>query len=335
MDGTKLARGARLLSRSGAGAVLRKLPTWSGVLTLCFHRIGVRGTSAWEPGLWDATIDGFDQRLTFLRRYAEVISPKELLALDSPPRGRHVMLTFDDGYREWATDVLPVLRSHGVTAAFFITTGFIDRPRAPWWYELPWMAHSGPRQALPAGEWLAAGLDFAEMTPDHAAEALLSRYKELPGDRGEAFLDWVGGASGCGRCDPETVREDWLTWDMVRDLRDAGMEIGGHTVDHPILSRLSAAGQQQQVSDCARRIEAELERPMRMFAYPIGEPDSFDAATRSALEAEDVALAFAYHGGFLRSGHDFDRLALPRITGGIEPEILRAALALPQWFARW
>lgn len=144
----KIERAARIVSRSGAGAVLRRLPTWSGVLTLCFHRIGRRGESAWETGLWDTTVDGLDRRLRFLRRHAEVISAEEMLRLEAPPHGRHVLLTFDDGYREWATDVLPVLRAHGLAAAFFVATGFIDRPRAPWWYELPWMVRNARRREL-------------------------------------------------------------------------------------------------------------------------------------------------------------------------------------------
>lgn len=332
---TKTRRAARLLSRSGVGALLRRLPTWNGILTLCFHRIGERGESAWERGLWDTTVEGLDRRLAFLRRNAEVLSPADLLGLEAPPRGRHVLVTFDDGYREWATEVLPVLRGHGVTAAFFIATGFIDRPRAPWWYELPWMIRHSPRQGLPAGEWLAAPLRFGESPRDDAAEALLERYKQLPGERCEAFLEWVAETSESGRCDPGSVRDDWLTWDMVRELRDAGMEVGGHTVDHPILARLGADEQRAQVAGCAARIEDELGQPMRMFAYPVGQRDSFDAASRAALREAGVELAFAFHGGFLGDGRELDRLALPRISGGADLRVLRAALALPQWFARW
>ncbi len=331
---SKIARAAWGLSRSGAGMALRRLPTWSGVLTLCFHRIGSRGDTAWERTLWDTTLEDLDRRLRFLRRHTEVISPEEMLGIEAAPRGPHVLLTFDDGYREWATEVLPLLRSHGVRAAFFLATGFVDEPRAPWWYELPWMARESGADSLPAGDWLAETLDL-DADRDAAGVALLDAYKALPGDRTEGFLDWVAEASGSGRCDPRSVREDWLTWDMVRELRDAGMEIGGHTVDHPVLARLSDDAQRDQISGCAHRIEAELDRPMRMFSYPVGLPDSYGDTAKAALREEGVQLAFGYHGGFARSDRILDPLDVPRVTGGMEPQILHAALALPQVFARW
>jgi peptidoglycan/xylan/chitin deacetylase (PgdA/CDA1 family) len=330
----KIERAAWALSRSGAGMALRRLPTWDGVLTLCFHRIGSREGSAWERTIWDTTLEELDRRLRFLRRHTQVIAPEEMLGMEAPPRGPHVLLTFDDGYREWATEVLPLLRAHGVRAAFFLATGFLDEPRAPWWYELPWMARRATVEALPAGEWLREPLELGG-DRDAAADALLDTYKALPGERAGAFLDWVAGASGSGRPDPRAVRDDWLDWDMARELRDAGMEIGGHTVDHPVLSRLPAQAQREQISACARRIEAELGREMRMFAYPVGLPDSFGEETRAALREEGVRLAFGYHGGYARAGRPLDPLDVPRVTGGMEPQILGATLALPQVFARW
>lgn len=331
---TKIERAAWALSRSGIGVALRRLPTWDGLLTLCFHRIGSREGSSWERTLWDSTLEELDRRLRFLRRHAQIITPAELLAMETPPRGPHVLLTFDDGYREWATEVLPLLRAHDVTAAFFLATGFIDEPRAPWWYELPWMVRAGRAKALPAGKWLGEPLFLGEGR-DRSAESLLDAYKALPANRCEEFLDWVAEASGSGRCDPGSVRDDWLTWDMVRELRDGGMEIGGHSADHPVLARLPAAAQRAQISRCARRIEAELGQPMRTFAYPVGLADSFGEETKVALREEGVRVAFSYHGGYARADRPLDLLDVPRVTGGMEPLILRAALALPQAFARW
>jgi peptidoglycan/xylan/chitin deacetylase (PgdA/CDA1 family) len=244
------------------------------------------------------------------------------------------MLTFDDGYREWATDVLPVLESHGAKAAFFLATGFLDRPRAPWWYEIPWMVSRSPRDGLPTGPFSGA-LHFDDPRRDAAAYRLLDVYKSLLADQTERFLDWLADATGSGRCPAEETRADWLDWDQARALADAGMEIGGHTADHPVLARLTPADQRSQIAECRLRIEAEIGRPMRLFSYPIGLADSYDAHTRAALAAEDVELAFAYDGGFARSGDPLDRLSVPRVTGGMAPDIFAAALALPQLFARW
>lgn len=226
-------------------------------------------------------------------------------------------MTFDDGYRELGNPGrLPLLRSHGVSAVFFLATGFVDRPRTPWWYELSWMVGHSANVELPSGQWLAEPLPLGARSRGATIEALLDTYKALPGDRSEAFLDWVAETGGSGRCDPSAVRDDWLTWDMARELHDAGMEIGGHTIDHPILARLPADEQKRQIEGCARRIEVELDRPMRMFSYPVGLADSFGETARTALHDEGVRFAFGYHGGFARSGA-FDPFDLPRVTGGM------------------
>ena len=75
MGSTKTERAAKALSRSGAGAVLRRLPTRGGLLTLCFHRIGSADGSDWERTLWDTTLEGLDRRLRFLHRHAEIVAP--------------------------------------------------------------------------------------------------------------------------------------------------------------------------------------------------------------------------------------------------------------------
>jgi peptidoglycan/xylan/chitin deacetylase (PgdA/CDA1 family) len=243
------------------------------------------------------------------------------------------MITFDDGYRDNYEIALPLLRAHGLRASFFLATGFLDRPAAPWWDEIAWMVREARTPALAAGDWLDADLPLAD--PVAAGAALVARYKALPADRAAALLDHVAEASGAGRCPPERAAAEWMTWDMARELRDAGMWIGGHTVSHPILSAIAPVEQEAEISGCAARLAAELGQPMRWFAYPVGDHGTFDAATRSILAAQGVELAFSFYGGHQRFAH-WDRLDLRRVHVGpqVDGQLLRAMLALPQVFAR-
>ena len=65
-----------------------------------------------------------------------------------------------------------------------------------------------------------------------------------------------------------------LTLDQLRALRDAGHEIGGHTLSHPRLTTLSADDQRKEI--CNDRV-ALLNAGFRVtsFAYPFGDKDSF------------------------------------------------------------
>ena len=325
---------ARGLAVSGLGRLLRRVRTWQGVLTLGYHRIGEGRDSPFDRGLWSATPDVFDAQMHFLKKYFEVIGPADLRDVLDKARGRYVLVTFDDGYRdnyEWA---FPILRAHGVTATFFIATGFLDRPRVPWWDEIAWMVRTSPRRGVPAGPWLPANVRFDEPGREEAVQALLRQYKALPGEATYAYLNYLAEATASGRCPSEAARNTWMTWDMVRELRAAGMAVGGHTVEHPVLARLARARQAEEIAGCKRRLEAELGGPMTCFSYPVGGPGAFNEDTRACLEENGVELAFSYYRGFRRFD-DWDPYDIRRIPVETDTSLdrFRGALTLPQVIA--
>jgi peptidoglycan/xylan/chitin deacetylase (PgdA/CDA1 family) len=101
---------------------------------------------------------------------------------------------------------------------------------------------------------------------------------------------------------------------MVKGLQAAGMAVGGHTVRHPVLSRLPAHEQEAEIAGCAERLQAQTGERMRAFSYPVGAPWSFDAGTRAALARHGVQLAFSFYGGHQPPGrldpHDVPRSAV-------------------------
>lgn len=301
------ARAAAALNRTGLSGVLRRLGMWRGLLVLNYHRVGDARASTLDPSLFSASADAFEQHVDDIARYADVITLDDVPAALRTRRGRRVLITFDDGYRDAFEVAFPVLRRAGVPAAFFIATGFIDAPRMSWWDELAWMG---------------AG---AEAT---------AAYKRLGEGETEPFLDRVGERTGRGRAPPAT--DVWLTWEMAREMRDAGMSFAGHSVSHPVLSRLPAERQREEIRGCAERLEAELGVVMRAFSYPVGAPDAFDATTMRLVREAGCEVAFAFAGGYARPGRA-EPLAVPRMSVGpwLSADEVIAATVLPQLFARW
>jgi peptidoglycan/xylan/chitin deacetylase (PgdA/CDA1 family) len=126
-----------------------------------------------------------------------------------------------------------------------------------------------------------------------------------------------------------------MTWDMVRDLSDSGMVIGGHTVDHAIMSGLSPCAQEQQIRGCADDLRAQLRTPMRFFSYPVGLPGSFSEHTRECLRASGVELAFSGGGGFERvTGFDPLDFRRTNVILATSNQLVAAMATLPQAFAR-
>ncbi len=292
------------------------------MLTLNYHRVGDATGQPWDRTLWSATAEAFDAQLAVLARDAEVIAPDDVsAALRSGRRGRRVMITFDDGYRDNREIAFPLLRRHGLPATFFLATGFLDRPHVAWWDELAWMVRRG------------GGDPDAH---DARIRELCERYKSLPAEQAGALLDEVAERTGAGRCPAGEADGLWMTWDHARELRDGGMRIGGHTVSHPLLSRVSVERQEEEIAGCARRLERELGAPMAWFAYPVGSRDAFTPETQRILAAHGVELAFSFYGGFGRFAA-WDPLDVPRVHVGphYSPALLFAALVAPRLFARW
>lgn len=297
-----------------AGAHIGKLACWSGALVFNYHRIGDAAGSLYDHALFSATQDGFDEQMAFLARNFDVIEPADLVGLSRAPKGRHVMVTFDDGYRDNYELAYPVLRARGMSATFFITAGFLDNGVLAWWDEIAWMVRHASQARLPAGPWLRQELSIEPPHREASIQTLLTHYKALRGGRGAEFIDWLAVATGSGRCPETDARRMWMTWDMVREMRAGGMVIGGHTVNHPVLSRLTPEGQAAEITATAARIREELDEPMRWFAYPVGGRDAFDAHTRRALEEAGVELAFSYYGGYRRHGDEWDRYDIKRVA---------------------
>lgn len=291
---------ARTLSASGLGTLLRKMPTWRGVVALAYHRIGSPGAIAYDRGLFSATPQQFEWQVKYLAEHFDVVTPEQILNLRDGDSGRYLLITFDDGYRDNYATAFEILRSAGVAATFFISTGFIEDPRLPWWDEIAWMIRSSARSGLPASRWLAEPLVFDEPMRERAVCSVLELFKRLQGEETAALLADLAEATGSGRAPRALAADTWMSWDMLREMREAGMCIGGHTVDHPILSRLSPEQQELQIAGCRKHLELKLGQPMRFFSYPRGKLDSFDEHTRRCLRENGVELAFSYYGGFSR-----------------------------------
>lgn len=114
----------------------------------------------------------------------------------------------------------------------------------------------------------------------------------------------------------------------LQALREAGIEIGSHTVNHPQLTRVPAEAVEAELRDSAAQIEgAGLPRP-RALAYPHGE---WSAEIATAAAAAGYEAAFTIDHGRVRTG--CNRYALPRIEvlASDTPARLRLKLATAGW----
>lgn len=323
-----------VLARSGLGSLIRRASAHHGFMALNYHRVGDGAISHFDHGVFSTTPAMFERQLRFLKKECDIVMPHDIGHLRRRPRGNYVMVTFDDGYRDNYEVAFPILKSLDVPAIFFVATGFIEQPRISWWDEIAWMVQTskvtsiGPMPALPIR------VNFDPPFRRRAVESLLAIYKKLPPGATQGFLDAIARESGTGRCPASEANRLWMTWDMLRQMRREGMVIGGHTVNHPILSHLSRPEQELEILGCARTLEQQLGEPMRYFSYPRGKPDAFNGDTRACLRKTQVEYAFSYYGGMNRRG-DHDPYDIRRVAVEVDTPIehFEAMVTLPLIFA--
>jgi peptidoglycan/xylan/chitin deacetylase (PgdA/CDA1 family) len=288
-------RAARALVRAGLGPVLARGARWRGVLVLCYHRIGAPATDPTASG----SAEMFDAQLEMLQRNLEVIDPEDIPEAIGERDGRFAAVTLDDGRRDAYEVAFPILCARGLPAAFFLPTGFIGGTDLPWWDEIALRAAHGNGSGLPS------------------ADTLLAAYKRLPAAQAREFLEEIRAETpGADEAvAAERARSSWITWDMAREMHRAGMRIGGHTVNHPVLANMGAATQIAEVTGCLRKIEYETGERTRLFSYPVGQRESFSSFTRRCVGDAGVRVAFSCYGG-LAERRTWDPLDVPRVPIG-------------------
>jgi peptidoglycan/xylan/chitin deacetylase (PgdA/CDA1 family) len=336
---SKRAVAASALGLSGAGALLRRLAPWPGVLVLSYHRIGVARHFDTARSLVTATAETLDRQLRFLTRTCEVLDPGELTAeqlarVVNGGRGRRILITFDDGYRDLYEAAHPVLAANGVRAAMFLCSGFLDGVASAWWDEVAWIMRRSPLGELPPGPWSAEPLALSEPELERSIDVATRTCWGLAPEQIDALLDELGAVTGAGRRPAEDAARDWLTWQMARELHEAGHLLGAHTVHHPILARLAPARQREEIAGSAERIEAETGERPHWFAYPVGVPEVFDEHSRSAAAEAGIELAFSNYGGYVTPA-SFSPTDVRRVSAETlrTPALLAAAVTVPRVFA--
>jgi peptidoglycan/xylan/chitin deacetylase (PgdA/CDA1 family) len=264
-------------STNGKGSGLRRRSQTSARI-FCYHRVNDDN----DPFFPATPTKVFEQEIKYVARYHTVVSLTEMLdRLDAGSTEPVIAITFDDGYRDNFENALPILERYGVPATIFLATGVIDSGEWLWFEQLAESLKKTDREFIdlemdiPRRFWLRT-----------EAERLDANQRLLQFLRSASDIDRRAGLSDILKSlaakDPEP-RSRMLNWDQVRSMKPSRIDFGGHTVTHPFLSRLSPQSFCWEVSECKRRIEAEIQSSVFHFAYPNGQPEDFAGHDRDVL----------------------------------------------------
>jgi len=123
---------------------------------------------------------------------------------------------------------------------------------------------------------------------------------------------------------------DFLTWDQVREMRDAGNDIGAHSASHLHMTEADAATNRVEMTRSLKRLKEELGAAPVLFAYPYGEAS---IAVWNVIREFGFTTGFGQHSGAAHTTSQpfyLPRFALNETYSDLESFILRVdARALP------
>ena len=192
------------------------------------------------------------------------------------------------------------MKVHGFPAVIFLTTGFIDTSIPFYWDVVAYCFDNTPK----------SGADLP---------LLGSRHWHNAGERKKAMDEWIALLKTLPEVDKKkqvdqlpnflnvSIPDDLsacltLTWSDVRHLSENGIEMGSHTVSHPILTRISLDDVQLELEKSKQVIEGETKLLVSSFAYPNGQYSDFNDAIVECVRKAGYKIAFTLLPGPTRYG---------------------------------
>lgn len=100
------------------------------------------------------------------------------------------------------------------------------------------------------------------------------------------------------------ARAEWMTWDDVRALRDAGFEIGAHTLSHADLGRVEGEAAERELADPREVLRRELGAAPTLFSFPYGAPHRMTEENRVRVKDAGYRCCLSGYGGTVARADD-------------------------------
>jgi len=274
---------------------------------LIFHRVHERPDPLF-PDEPDAA--RFDEMMGWIKSWFNVLpldqAARRLASGTLPPRS--AAITFDDGYADNYTQALPILHRHGLCATFFIATGYLDG--GCMWNDR--IINAIRRSQLPQLDLRHLGLGCHALASAAAKrlaiDVLLSRTKYLSSDKRLEQVEHIAQAAAV-----DEAFQPMMTSTQARELHRAGMQIGAHTVSHPILAKLEIDPARDEIARSKIELEQLIGEEISAFAYPNGKPgDDYRPEHADLVRQAGFTCAVSTAWGAAQTGDDL--FQLPRFT---------------------
>jgi peptidoglycan/xylan/chitin deacetylase (PgdA/CDA1 family) len=295
----------KLMKASGLFAPFR-LINRSRALILTYHRFGNSSEGA------ALSASEFSRQLDYLSTHYEIVPlsfiARRLQSKQSLPE-KIAAITIDDGYSDAYDAAFPILRKRGLPATLFVVTDFLDRKTWLWTDKLRHVALRAQADSLETGLGNHARFALSGYASRiEAARRINAILKSAPEEEKNVAIACIAESVGVEIPDAPPPEMSSISWEQAREMDAAGVEIGSHTLTHPILTNVSQTRLRSELVESRAKLEAMLNRKVDLFCYPNGD---YNSAVRKEVERAGYACAVTVEHGL--NPQTADPLALKRI----------------------
>ena len=267
------------------------------LIILCYHRIT---EDAFQISPQCVLLSDLENQAAFFSKQCDIWPLSNVLDyLEGDLRLRRdtVVFTFDDGYADNYEYAFPILKKYRIPATFFVAAEpLIDRK--PYWFDqlADLLNRVGPDRIFPlsAGHPALSDLFETYRTDDvpgrkRIAGKIFTYLKNLPEEERARIIASFPGQDDVlsGRSEPPQSR--MMTVEQILEMTREGYDIGGHSVTHPVFSKLDDRRLREEIEGALSAL-AGLGIKAATFAYPFGGLDDIGGAAPSFLAQSGIRL---------------------------------------------
>lgn len=275
-----------------------------------FHRVSPKKDPLWAPippEQFDSIIDYIAKNHTVVSLENHIIFSKEL----KPSSKKIAAIVFDDGYKDFLEYALPILKKHNCPASMYVVSDCVTTQVPPWTYILDYHFSNSKKLELKLNfDFLPENLHVQKFNNQDEklkfAKDFKLQLKMIPNSQRVALFEQTISSLD----DVSIPKNLMLNWDELLQIKNEGVEIGSHSMTHPLLAKLENESDLiNEIKGSALIIEKMLGKFPLALSYPIG---SYNETTKRIAKEAGYKMGLAVNQQFYDSSKN-DLFEIPRV----------------------
>jgi peptidoglycan/xylan/chitin deacetylase (PgdA/CDA1 family) len=310
------------------------------IVVLAYHRICDVEEKKYRHDLEliSGSKEQFEYQVKHIRKYFNPITLEQferyIEGKEDLPK-RPLLITFDDGFDDNYFNAYPILKKYSVPATIFISTGYISTNKTIWFDFLASLVITTKSNKLDLHE-INKSYDLGNDIKLRGSimEDICEDLKAIPDKTRLEILERLEKDYSNDLKTVEHSMSAMLSWEQVDEMSKGCISFGAHTVNHPVLSMLSAEDLEYELNESKRVLDLKLGKEIKTISYPVGTTEAYNKDVLKAVKKAGYITGFTYIPGNnplpIHNNYAIKRLHVERYTSN---QCFTSMLVFPRLFS--